>query len=192
MAHSPYGLDVDGAGRVYVADYGSATVRIFDPDGGLLSTLFGVVGEADGQFEGLSDVAVDDTRGLLYVTDNLNSRVQQFRLVLEASGAVTAAHTQTFGGYGRGPGQFAYPQNAAVDEATGQLYVSDLGNRRVQVFDPEGRHALDMRVPPGVDDWQVMGLDVDAQGAVYVTDAFNNVIWIFEPDGRLRQKVELR
>jgi DNA-binding beta-propeller fold protein YncE len=135
------------------------------------------------------DVAVDDRRRLLYLTDQFNSRVQQFELTQTAAGELTLAHRLTFGGYGRQPGQFAYPQNIVVDERSGQVYVSDMANRRIQVFDSEGQYLTELSAPLT---WQVIGLDLDKNGTLYATDALNNLIWAFEPDGQLRRlEVEL-
>lgn len=187
-AQTPYGLDIDVQGRVYVAGFDSNSVRVFDPAGKQLATLFGDYGSQDNQFNGMNDVAVDDQRSLLYVTDQFNSRVQQFELTTTASGALTATHRLSFGGYGREPGQFAYPQNVVVAERTGQVYVSDMGNRRIQVFDSAGRY-LTKLAPP--DNWQVIGLDIGPTGAVYAADVLNNTIWVFEPEGQLR-RIEVR
>lgn len=190
QTYSVYGLDVDAAGRVYTADFGTGTVRVFDAQGNLVAELFGELGEGDGQFNGVSDVAVDEARGYLYVSENLNSRVQQFRLTF-GDETVTATHERSFGTYGRDPGQFAYPQNLVVNESTGQLYVGDVANRRIQVFDSSGRYQSQIQTPASVADWQVLGLSVGVDGALYVTDALNNVVWVFEPDGRLRSKIEV-
>ena len=35
--------------------------------------------------------------------------------------------------------------------------------------------------PPGVDDWQALGLSVGPQGHVAAGDALNNVVWLIEP-----------
>lgn len=187
--YSTYGLDVDSAGRIYTADFGTSTVRVFDAEGSLLAELFGEVGEGEGQFNGVSDVAVDDERGYIYVSENLNSRVQQFKLTFE-NGSVTVAHQRLIGSYGRDPGQFAYPQGLAVDDSSGRLYVGDVANRRIQVFESTGEYVSQISTPSGVADWQVLGLSVGPDGALYVADALNNVIWVFEPAGTMRQKIE--
>jgi DNA-binding beta-propeller fold protein YncE len=188
-AHVPYGLDIDDQGRVYVAGYDSNVLRVFETTGPLIATFFGEKGADDGQFNGMLDVAVDDRRRLLYLTDQFNSRVQQFELTQTAAGELTLAHRLTFGGYGRQPGQFAYPQNIVVDERSGQVYVSDMANRRIQVFDSEGQYLTELSAPLT---WQVIGLDLDKNGTLYATDALNNLIWAFEPDGQLRRlEVEL-
>jgi DNA-binding beta-propeller fold protein YncE len=189
--YSPYGLDVDSQGRVYTADFGAGTVRVFDSKGQLLAELFGRAGQGEGEFKGLSDVAVDDTRGWLYASDNLNSRVQQFKLAFEAGG-VTVTQVRSIGTYGRLPGQFAYPQNLAVDESTGHLYVGDVANRRIQVFDSDGNYLSEIDKPATVADWQVMGLNVGADGALYAADGLNSVVWVFAADGILRSQIEAK
>lgn len=188
--HGTYGIDVDKQGRVYVADFGTNTLRVFDAQGQPLATLFGEGGSEDGQFNGLNDVAVDDQRNLIYATDNTNSRVQQFSLTLTDSGELTVTHLLSLGSYGREPGQFAYPQDIAVDDDSGRVYVGDMANHRIQAFDAEGRYLTEFSPPIKL--WQVMGVNVGPDGAVYAGDARNNTVWVFEPDGRLRAQIEVR
>jgi tripartite motif-containing protein 71 len=190
VRNTPYGVDIDAQGRIYVADFGADTVRVFDPQGGQIAQFFGDTGSEEDQFYGVNDVAVDDPRGLMYVVDNMNSRVQQFSLAVTDSGELTVTHLLSFGEYGREPGQFAYLQNIAVDDASGRVYVGDMANYRVQVFDTEGNYVSQFS-PPDVEIWQVMGLAVGSDGAVYVADARNNAVWVFEPDGRLRSRIEV-
>jgi sugar lactone lactonase YvrE len=189
-AEGCYSVRVDGAGRIYAIYNNTNHLRVFDPQGRLLATLWGDAGTGPGEFLGLRDIAFDAQRGLLYASDAGNSRIQQFDLAVSPTGEIAATHLLSFGAYGHELGELAYPQYLAVDEATGRLAVGDMANRRVQIFDPEG-NALAEMAPPGVDDWQVMGLAFAADGALLAADALNGAIWVFEPDGRLRQRIEV-
>lgn len=186
--YTPYGLDIDQQGRLYVANFDSNSVRVFDATGELITDLFGQRGSEPGQFNGLSYVAVDSQRSLLYASDEANSRVQQFNLSLTATDQLTATHRLSIGTYGQVAGQFSYPQDIAIDESSGRVYVADMGNRRIQVFDSEGQHLAEITQSH---EWQVIGLAVGSDGAVYAVDALNNRILVFEPNGQLRRQIEL-
>lgn len=187
-AYRTYSINVDDQGRIYTADYDTNTVRVLDAQGQLLAELFGETGSEHGQFNGVGDVVFDDQRHLLYVVDFLNQRVQQFALTFDAAGVPTAEFRAVIGEYGRGPGQLAYPQNIAINPRTGDIYVSDLANRRIEVFDASGQYRREF-APTGIDDWQTMGVHIGPDEAVYVADARNNAIWVFEPDGQVRRRI---
>lgn len=189
LRYRPYGIDFDAQDRLYVADINTNTVRVFDTEGRLLTVLFGQGGAADGELNAPNDVAVDDRRGLLYVADSFNSRVQQFTLRFTDDGQPTVTHRLSFGSYGAELGQMAYPLYLAVDEPSGTLYVADLANMRIQAFDTEG-NVLRAFAPPDVAVWQVLGLAVGSDGAVYAADSFNNAVWAFQADGQLRSRIE--
>ena len=77
----PYGLAVDIAGNVYVADAGNNTIRKVTSAGAVttIGGTAGVIGGADGiggaaNFAGPSGVAVDDS-GRIYVADAGNNRI---------------------------------------------------------------------------------------------------------------------
>jgi len=63
-------------------------------------------------------------------------------LLFACTGAALAARPHefktTFGTAGSGPGQFKEPDGVAIDEATGDVYVVDKGNNRVERFDSKG------------------------------------------------------
>lgn len=185
-----YSVRIDGEGRIYAVYNNSNHLRVFDPQGKLLTTLWGVTGTGPGEFLGLRDVALDEQRGLLYASDAGNSRIQQFDLSTTPDGGVALAFRRSFGTYGRHLGELAYPQYMAVDPASGRLAVGDMANQRIQVFDPDG-NALAEFAPPDTEAWQVMGLAFAADGALLAADALNGVIWVFEPDGRLRSVIEV-
>ena len=191
--NSPYDVDIDAEGRVYVAEFGANILQVFTPQGQPLARFFGQTGSADGEFRGLVAVGVDNRRNLVYLVDQFNSRVQQFRRTITETGDITLTHTLTFGSYGRQPGQLAYPQYMAIDETSGQVYVSDTANQRIQVFNDQGEYVTEFSplAQAGLKTWQVLGIALGRDGVVYAVDAFNNVIWVFEANGQLRGRLEV-
>ena len=128
----PHGLAVDANDHVWVADAGSHQVFEFTHDGVLLRTFgeAGVAGDDEGRFDGPTDVAVARD-GSIYVSDGYgNGRMVK----LAPDGRFLLA----WGTKGDGPGQFDVPHGIAVDPE-GNVYVADRGNRRIQVFDADGR-----------------------------------------------------
>jgi tripartite motif-containing protein 71 len=74
----PYGLAVDAAGTVYVADTDNGRIASVSPTGEVQAT-WGSEGPALGQLKYPEAVAVDN-QGMLYVADRGNDRVQMFTL----------------------------------------------------------------------------------------------------------------
>ena len=87
---------------------------------------FGTEGPGDGQFELPSGVAVNPTKGSVYVADRFNHRIQVF----DSSGAFITK----FGTEGSDSGQFIQPIGVAVNPTNGNVYVADSGNNSIQVF----------------------------------------------------------
>jgi hypothetical protein len=65
-----------------------------------------------------------------------------FVVALAPAGAVPLSQISTFGGPGSGAGQLSEPERIAVDQATGDVYVADRGNNRVDKFDASGNFIL--------------------------------------------------
>jgi hypothetical protein len=116
-----------------------------------------VRGSGAGQMKFPEEVAVSPLTGNLFVADRLNERIDEFTPwgeFVEAFGwkvnasdpaeelqVCTAATGCQAGSEGSGPGQFKSFKGLAIDSA-GDIYVADLGNHRVQKFDPEGNFLL--------------------------------------------------
>lgn len=130
----PRGVVIDRKGRVYIACAGAHRVRVFDRHGRELATL-GVHGGADGEFREPHGVAISPA-SVLFVVDGGNHRVQRFDPV--PGHDFTWRHACTWGGAGRGPGEFHFPTGIAVGH--GLVLVADTGNRRLQAFDEDGRY----------------------------------------------------
>jgi tripartite motif-containing protein 71 len=75
-----------------------------------------------------------------------------------------------WGSHGYLPGQFSGPQGIAVD-SSGNVYVADTQNQRVQKFDYSGNYLSEIA---GIG--YPLDVAVDASGNVYIADGSNNQI----------------
>ncbi len=95
----------------------------------------------DGLFRQPTDVAWDSA-GNTYITDGyINSRVAKY----DKNGD----WVKSWGDKGTGPGQFRLPHAIAIDR-NNNVYVGDRTNRRIQVFDTDGKflRMFTIDVPP--------------------------------------------
>ncbi len=93
-------------------------------------------------FRQVTDVAWDKA-GNTFISDGyINSRIAK----VDKDGN----WLKSWGGPGSGPGQFDTPHSLAID-AAGSVYVADRGNRRIQVFDGEGKFLRQMTIDVPVD-----------------------------------------
>lgn len=137
--HDPMTVVVDPAGRLFVADSGTHTLRIVSPEGGV-TTLAGSPrpGFADGvrqaaRFNWPTGLA-RDAAGNLYVADSNNSKIRK----ITPDGVVTTLAGSGQPGYDDGPGptaRFSFPTGVAVDRQ-GILYVADSANNLIRRISP--------------------------------------------------------
>jgi uncharacterized protein (TIGR03663 family) len=88
---------------------------------------------------------------------------------------------------GSGPGQFAEPRGVAAD-ASGNLYVADTKNSRIEVFDANGTFVRAFGVK-GPGDGQLnepCGVAIGPGGEVFVADTWNHRVARFGPGGEWR------
>ena len=127
---SPY----DPAHRVWVVAETKNVIYVFSNDGKQLLQTIGVEGEtAEDQthFGKPQDLAFLPDGSVLVADGITNARVVK----LDKNGKFVSA----FGGHGNAPGQFNTVHGIDVDK-NGRIYVVDRLNKRVQVFDPNGKH----------------------------------------------------
>ena len=170
----PFGVGVDGAGDVYVADSSNDRIQKFTSTGAFV-TKWGSNGSADGQFNNPRGVAVD-AAGDVYVADTGNNRIQKF--------TSTGTFVTTWGSFGTNNGEFHFPFGPGVD-AAGNVYVADQANRRIQKFTSTGTFITTWGTF-GTLDGQFnapTGIAVDAGGSVYVSDAVNQRVQKFTDTG---------
>ena len=132
----PWGIAVDSAGIVYVADQANSTIRKITP-AGVVTTIAGAAGmfgSADGsgsaaRFNAPDGIAVDSS-GNLYVADTLNSTI---RKITSAGVVTTLAGTPGAIGSADGTGsaaRFNYPDALTVAGTT--LYVAEAYNSTIR------------------------------------------------------------
>jgi streptogramin lyase len=152
-------VKIDKDDNIWVTDKGSDMVIKFNPEGRVVM-VFGRKQEAsdegteplkhvkpplppiDGMFRQVTDVAWD-AAGNTYISDGyVNSRIAK----VDKDGN----WLKSWGEPGDQPGQFNIPHSIAVD-AHDNIYVADRGNRRIQVFDTNGKFLRQLTIDVPVD-----------------------------------------
>lgn len=126
ISQTNHGIAVDPAtGNIFVLNANNDRVYKYSAYNGSQITYWGSSGTGNGQFRNPKDAVV--CGGLLFVTDDQLSRIQAFSL--------TGTYLGKWGGLGTGPHQMRNPSGIACGP-DGNLYVSDAGNDRILVYNP--------------------------------------------------------
>ncbi|MGD0775519.1 MAG: hypothetical protein ABSC05_22110 [Candidatus Solibacter sp.] len=185
----PFGVAVDGAGNLYIADTGNGVVRKVSPNGSISTVAgTGTLGySGDGGparnawLNGPESVAVD-AAGNLYIADTFNGRIRRVGADGIIATVAGVGSTGVYSGDG-GPAQSAalsLPTDVAVDRA-GNLYLADFGNSKIRVVTSgviatvaglgnsapllEGQAAINARLEGPT------GVTVDRAGVIYFVEA---------------------
>jgi len=140
---NPEGLAIDSQGNFYVGDQDPGTLFIHDKTGKRVKEITSLEGYRNGSGEpggfcrGLYIVLPEPGRVIQTATHNV--------VELDARGE-TAKLVRIIGSRGAGPGQMDGPEGVSRD-VNGDLYVTDEHNRRINVFDAEGRFLRSWSVP---------------------------------------------
>jgi uncharacterized protein (TIGR03663 family) len=192
----PNGIAIGPDGYVYVADTGNHRIQKFTPDGQFVATWGqnSAVETEAGLPQGFNEpwgVAVAPD-GSIYVADTWNHRVHK----LDAQGNLIHAWG-LFGQYGTGDvaGQSAFygPRDIAIGPGD-QVYVTDTGNKRVQVFNADGSFVFQWGgggVLEGYLD-EPVGIAFGPDDAVYVADTWNRRVQVFDPRGNYVRQWPIR
>lgn len=127
----PHGLTVDKENNIWVTDVGLHQVFKFSHEGRLLmkSGVANVAANDSAHFNKPTDVAVAED-GSFYVADGYgNSRIIKF--------SATGQYLFEWGSKGSKQGEFDIPHSIAISN-TGNVFVADRENKRVQVFTEKG------------------------------------------------------
>ena len=172
----PSGVVVTDDGLLIVSERDGHCITIFDKQWKKIRS-FGSRGTRRGQFSYPQGIAIL-SKGTILVADTNNHRIQEFTMEGECISCV--------GSKGDDPLQFHYPRGIAVNKTTGQVFIADQRNHRVQVlnsdltfshiFDSYGSGKCLFKCP--------YDIKIDNHGFVYVADCANNRIQTFTPKGQ--------
>jgi DNA-binding beta-propeller fold protein YncE len=193
---NPMAIAFDGADSLYVADTNNHTIRKVTLSGEVTTAagLAGAAGISDGggsaaRFRAPEGVACDGA-GDLYIADTGNHTIRRMATSSALFGFVTTLAGQVgTPGHADGVGnavQLNGPGKLAVDNATGMVYIGDVGNSSVRVLDIATGQVSTLVGTPGVSkvvlgrlpgglNW-VTGLAALPDGGLAITDAAENAV----------------
>jgi hypothetical protein len=108
--------------ELFIADYGNNRVQVYTTGG---QFVFSLTSTGVGSFNLPAGVSTDQ-RGDVYIADSTHDQIVEYD--------VNTTRVTAFGTNGAGNGQFGDPFAVAVSPTSGQLYIADSSNNRVQRF----------------------------------------------------------
>ena len=186
----PGGIVLAADGILYVTDQTNHRIQKFTTDGKYL-TQWGEHGDKPGQFGGLEHKGSRfggphflalDSKGRLYTTEGVRTRVQQFSLEGKFLAAWGDKGDQPggFGALKTGYSKYPFGPIAVAIDKRDRVWVSSL-NDRVQAFTTDGKFLFGIS-DSGDEPGQLTrphGMAFDADGNLYIADAGNQRIQKF-------------
>jgi len=171
------GLAIDDSDRLFVSDSQAHRVLVFDKNHkGEAAITQGLVTPAG--------MAIDNENRFLYVADIGLDQVLVFDAdsltPLRAIGTPNTKHESN------ALGDFAKPTSVALD-SEGNVYVTDMLNYRVEVFDADGKFIRTFGKHGDGPGYFAMpkGIAIDCDGHIWVTDSMQNRVHLFTQEGDL-------
>jgi sugar lactone lactonase YvrE len=169
----PHAIRIDPQGNIWTVDNDTHQILKMDPSGRIRLVIGrrGLSGETEEAFNRPTDVAFGPN-GEIYISDGyVNSRVVKF--------SKEGRYITAWGKKGKGPGEFNLPHAVAVDKR-GRVYVGDRENRRVQIFDADGKF---------LEEWTHVGspwgLDLQSDETMFIADGYNDRVLKVDLTGKV-------
>ena len=175
----PHGMRLDAQGNIWTTDVSANTVTKMSPRGDILLTL-GVKGQAGDWNESANSRLLNEPNDLAFGPSGDVFVVQGHG---RGDGRVlrfdkTGKLITSWGGKGTGPGQFDIAHSIVID-ARQLVYVADRQNRRVQIFDINGKF---------VKEWKFAGLPcgllIGRDQQMYLVSGYAGQILKLDANGR--------
>jgi len=176
--HGPNAVFVDKHGNIYIADKLNARIQKRTDSLTLTVAGTGTAGSSAKQLSNPSGIYVD-TAGNMYIADAGNNRIQKWKFNDTIGTTVAGSSSGTAGS----SASFLNNPVAVFRDATGNLYIADAGNNRVQKWASgatSGTTVAGSSSGTAGSTTSLLnnprGLFVDASANIYVADAGNNRI----------------
>ncbi|CAF4615340.1 unnamed protein product [Rotaria socialis] len=129
---TPYGSFIDQNGTLYVADYGNHRVQMWPAGATSGITVAGITGSYGSSLMHLNypDAVIVDNNGYIYIADSVNNRIMKWTTNYTIGGVCVVGCTTIAGS---SPTHLNSPRDIRFDPS-GNIYVSDQGNNRIQKF----------------------------------------------------------
>ena len=172
----PWGVIITKNEEIVVAECGANRITILNKEGKKVKS-FGTKGTKEGQFTQPYGVAISQD-GYILVTDN--HRLQ--KLTFEGDCVKSVGSSES----GNGPLQFNYPTGITVHPTTGQIFIADTNNHRIQVLNKDLTYFHSFGKKGSSPEQFNYPYDVtfDNEGYLYVADTNNHCIKKFTSTGQ--------
>ena len=174
--HGPVYVACTSSGELIVCNYHGNTIQKYSLDG---RSVAHVEARGDGAVQPFHPmgIAVHPHTNKVYVSDYSNDLIQIFNPDL--------THSGSFGDTGSGNGQFSNHPHSISFGSTGNLFVADCDNNRVQVFTAAGEYIYQFKEKDGGERLNTpVGIALDANDIVYISERSSHPISVFTRDGQ--------
>jgi sugar lactone lactonase YvrE len=202
--YNPYGVILDSASNIYVADQGNHVIKTVNSRTGAVSVLAGDSGSSgflneqgtSARFSFPSGIVMD-VFGNIVLAEMGNHLI---RLISPNGTVTTLAGNQGVSGHYDGPASaatFSSPTCVAVDRTTGAVYVGDYGNHLIRkifagsvtTLAGSGSAAFSDGLGTSASFWAIRGMTTDATGNIFVCDEENGRVRVVTPQGNVTSLV---
>ena len=168
--NNPAGIAVCANGDIVVAEFTGNCITIFNKKGEMIRSIKRT---KLGEFKNPHGVAISNDGHILVTDDHRLQKLTTDGVCVQSVGS---------GNHGNGPLELYCPIGIAVHPTTGEIFVADFGNNRIQVFngaDISFSHTI--RHGNIASPWDIA---VDSEGYLYITDYGTHKVHKFTTTGQ--------